>query len=324
MNFTGDHPSERVFPRSVKPHRDRFKLSACGIALAALCLGTGSQVLAEHQDPTKPRVERVRDTDGSIWEVEIVPRPLGRSTPIRRPAALRKASSQPTVPPSPNQKDATDEAKPKSGQPESDKPQPYEEKDSPAKAAKPEMDEAANRPAENKSKKRQVEDASASEEAVETGDESSGGKEELAEMPFGVEIVPRFSYPPQHAGEAVEEVCPPASSPVRIHPGDYSYVYNSIPFLRSEYIANPSYRHEATMEILFGKLRPTVVHKHPGRPRPHGTMFPHENAVLRPYSYYSLAPGAGYGRGPLPYAAPGAYGVNYNFYYPMPTVYRSY
>jgi len=315
MNCTGAHPSERVFPEFAMSHRDWLKLSAWGIALAALCLGNGSQVLAERQDPTKPRVERVRDTDGSIWEVEIVPRPLGPSTPIRRPAALKRADSQPAVPPSPNQKTPADKAKPKPDAPkaydkkaESAKKSP--KKKSPAKAAKPEST--------------QSEEASDSEESVEAYDERSEKKDESAEMPFGVEIVPRFSYPPQHAAEAVEEVCPPVSSPVRVHPDDYSYVYNSIPFLRSEYIANPSYRHEATMEILFGKLRPTVVHKHPGRPRPHGTMFPHENTILRPYSYYSLAPGAGYGRGPLPYAAPGAYGVNYNFYYPMPTVYRSY
>jgi hypothetical protein len=41
----------------------------------------------------------------------------------------------------------------------------------------------------------------------------------------------------------------------------YRRVYDSIPFSRAEYDANPSYRHDATMEFLFGQLRPTVIHR---------------------------------------------------------------
>lgn len=41
----------------------------------------------------------------------------------------------------------------------------------------------------------------------------------------------------------------------------YREVYDAIPFSRAEYDANPSYRHEAAMELLFGQLRPTVVHR---------------------------------------------------------------
>jgi hypothetical protein len=39
----------------------------------------------------------------------------------------------------------------------------------------------------------------------------------------------------------------------------YSEIYASIPFNRSDYDRNPSYRHDATMELLLGQLRPTVV-----------------------------------------------------------------
>jgi hypothetical protein len=39
----------------------------------------------------------------------------------------------------------------------------------------------------------------------------------------------------------------------------YAEVYNSIPFSRTEYLANQDYRHEATLEILFGQLRPKTV-----------------------------------------------------------------
>ncbi|HET6426272.1 MAG TPA: hypothetical protein VFG20_21450 [Planctomycetaceae bacterium] len=43
----------------------------------------------------------------------------------------------------------------------------------------------------------------------------------------------------------------------------YREVYNSIPFSRAEFNANPSYRHDATMEFLFGEMRPTVIHRQP-------------------------------------------------------------
>lgn len=42
---------------------------------------------------------------------------------------------------------------------------------------------------------------------------------------------------------------------------NYRDVYFSIPFIRAEYDANPSYRHDATMEFLFGQMRPTVIQR---------------------------------------------------------------
>lgn len=50
-----------------------------------------------------------------------------------------------------------------------------------------------------------------------------------------------------------------AAFPAGITPAAYAEVYNSIPFRRSEYLANPSYRHEATIEILLGQIRPKTV-----------------------------------------------------------------
>lgn len=39
----------------------------------------------------------------------------------------------------------------------------------------------------------------------------------------------------------------------------YAEAYAQVPFLRSEYEANPSYRHDAAMELMFGQLRPMTV-----------------------------------------------------------------
>jgi hypothetical protein len=41
----------------------------------------------------------------------------------------------------------------------------------------------------------------------------------------------------------------------------YRLVYDAIPFSRAEYDASPSYRHDATLEFLFGQLRPMVIQR---------------------------------------------------------------
>jgi len=47
-----------------------------------------------------------------------------------------------------------------------------------------------------------------------------------------------------------------------VKPADYWTIYESIPFLRSQFDANPAYRHDATMELLTGNARPSVIHHH--------------------------------------------------------------
>ncbi|MGQ0637569.1 MAG: hypothetical protein ACT4QC_23420 [Planctomycetaceae bacterium] len=41
----------------------------------------------------------------------------------------------------------------------------------------------------------------------------------------------------------------------------YSQAYAAVPFNREEYEANPGYRHDAAMELMFGALRPTTIIK---------------------------------------------------------------
>ena len=50
-----------------------------------------------------------------------------------------------------------------------------------------------------------------------------------------------------------------SAMPAGINSASYTEVYNSIPFRRSEYAANPNYRHEATIELLLGQIRPKTV-----------------------------------------------------------------
>ena len=137
-----------------------------------------------------------------------------------------------------------------------------------------------------------------------------------------MQIVPCFPAPVQNSSIA----CGPAPDGTRPHinPHDYVKVYNSIPFRRSEYIANPQYRNEATMEILTGQLQPKVAA--PPQPRPHHTLFPYENALLAPNSYYSywmnrVAPqyGAAFASGLTPYAPDD--GSDYHIFYPQEPLY---
>ena len=62
---------------------------------------------------------------------------------------------------------------------------------------------------------------------------------------------------------AIEEPAPAVrrNEPRLVTPEAYREIYNSIPFSRAEYLANRDYRHAATMEILFGQLRPTKIVK---------------------------------------------------------------
>lgn len=315
MTSTGFHNPEQ------SPRRANGWL--CGLALTAGILGTNLTAQAEHADLTKPRVERVHDVDGSVWEVLIVPRPLYGRGPVPCPQDCVSVSenSQATpsketpkkeagiVPPAPAK-----ESKPK--------PKKANKPKKPIKSATPsKLKKAAPSPPPPPQKESAKQDQVGifprstqwvSLDDTEKPDLDSKAKKADAEPKtdedLKVQIVPRFPYPVAGPSSAC---CPAEIHQTRIHPGDYWRVYRSIPFLRSEYVANPSYRHDATMEILFGQLRPTVVQKLPAQPRPHNTLFPFENNFIRPNSYYSL--GGGYGANPGPFAYPGAYGANLNY-----------
>ena len=76
----------------------------------------------------------------------------------------------------------------------------------------------------------------------------------------------------------------------------YSEIYRSIPFNRAEYNANPSYRHDTAVEFLFGKMRPTVIH------RGSTNVYHHMPAGYGvPYVYGGL----GYAYPPLQLVVPG-------------------
>ena len=78
-----------------------------------------------------------------------------------------------------------------------------------------------------------------------------------------------------------------SAMPTGITSASYTEVYNSIPFRRSEYAANPNYRHDSTMEILTGHPRhQTIVqHNHEHKQPVQRTPAPaRPSRVLTPFS----------------------------------------
>lgn len=75
----------------------------------------------------------------------------------------------------------------------------------------------------------------------------------------------------------------------------YEDAYNSITFRRSQYNAQPSYRHDAAMELMFGVMRPTTIVRNssptvgPEAPYPYHNDFRRRSSGLSymyPYNYY--------------------------------------
>ena len=100
------------------------------------------------------------------------------------------------------------------------------------------------------------------------------------------------------------ETAPPENGQAEELPSDpkelaalYESVYQSIPYSRSEWEANPGYRHDATMELLTGNPRPPFV----------------SAQAAAPYAPFALSGaygpvGYGYGLGAYPYGGAIPYG----------------
>lgn len=82
-----------------------------------------------------------------------------------------------------------------------------------------------------------------------------------AELPETAVTQPQTGEATLEDGSWKIAITPKGGKRTNVDVKNYNKVYNSIPYRRSEYLANPSYRHDATMEVMFGQMRPTVVHK---------------------------------------------------------------
>jgi len=91
---------------------------------------------------------------------------------------------------------------------------------------------------------------------------------------FGIRIIPAI---PKRAS-------PPSG-------GSYDSAYREIPYSRSEYLANPSYRHDSAMEMMFGVQRPTtMVRDVPGQVVQQPEWTPYRPYLNAQWDYYQTAP----------------------------------
>lgn len=84
-------------------------------------------------------------------------------------------------------------------------------------------------------------------------------------------IVPRGSAAAdEDAAEPAEDAA--GTNEAQSKAASYRELFESIPFSRAEFAANPSYRHDAVMELLTGNARPPrlqIIQSAPAPPVPH-------------------------------------------------------
>lgn len=114
---------------------------------------------------------------------------------------------------------------------------------------------------------------------------SAGNVKEEAPAPESV-VAPQPEAPaPAPAPNAAAEtkfIGPPEAHMVGANPTmTFAEAYKAIPFSRTEYMANPGYRQQAAMELMFGVLRPmTMVQQYAPRPYryPDTYQFPYSRS----------------------------------------------
>lgn len=86
----------------------------------------------------------------------------------------------------------------------------------------------------------------------------------------------------------VEKAAPPAGAKM-----SYDDAYNMVTYHKAEYLANPGYRHDAALELMFGAMRPTTVVRSAYGPRPSYYYYPRRyiynarSLWVPPYSLYA-------------------------------------
>jgi hypothetical protein len=109
-----------------------------------------------------------------------------------------------------------------------------------------------------------------------------------AEQPAPAAPSAEFAVPQDRTENGILIVPQPTGTP---QANAYQRIYNSIPLNRTEYLANPSYRYDTTMELLTGNQRQIVVHRN-YTPQ---LNEPREGHPLFLYNRYGGGTGFGYG-----------------------------
>ena len=144
----------------------------------------------------------------------------------------------------------------------------------PALAQAEPTEEAAVEAAAEPAKAAQEEAVAEPAAETEAPEEEAAGASDIAQ-PAQAEVVEETPAVPGSEEEAaagdVEESHGVIISPARASDESeaaqkYLEIYRAIPYSYSAHLVNPSYRHDATMELLLGKPRPTVINRNSSAP----------------------------------------------------------
>ena len=135
------------------------------------------------------------------------------------------------------------------------------------------------------------------ESRIEEVPQADGGVRKVAITPGpiqyasveGVAITPAVAHAAPAQAEAPAAADEADGAAATRSGRSYREVYNSIPYHYTDWLANPGYRHDATMEILLGQLRPTVIHSH--QSARHAESAPDHHPWFSPATPYSFQPG---------------------------------
>jgi hypothetical protein len=270
-----------TFPPDNGPRRRRLLagLAAAGLAVAAF--GAGDAHAGDPLYNPHVRVDEVVDSNGEPWTVLIVPRvfnppchrPLGPVGVLHVPAASAPAVNAPLPSlkaSSPAVEDAASSGAGKvftSFQAAAEKPSKDKDGDR-KKDADRKKDTDRKKEADRKEEAARKKEADRKERERQRAEEQKKrerrerARQERERKPADEPEVVEEAKPEVVEADGIDTATFVPADHVSmgrpIDPHDYWRIYTSLPFVRSEYDANPSYRHEATMEILFGQMRPTV------------------------------------------------------------------
>ncbi len=153
--------------------------------------------------------------------------------------------------------------------------------------------------------------AAAPGEAAPAAPEAAAAPVEVP-APVAAPVAPEAAPQAAAADAGIMIVPNPIASPEAVA---YAKIYNAIPFNRTEYLANPSYRHETAMELLTGNQRQIVVHRH-YKPQ---LNQPIERQPQFFYNRYNNYGGGGFGYG---YGGGYGFGSFFNNYSGLPPTFR--
>ena len=245
---------QRPLPIRFVPARLIGRLAAAGLVMASAPSVWAAPPAAD-STPASPAAE---------WTIQIKPQGASEARIVKvamqAPMPTRPSVPEPQdIPEAPPAAESPDEAGPKRESTEIPAPPAVEKSDDAKEDAASKSDAAKSQAGETDADKKSAGEATVGETPMPT--EELVSPAETVDRIEDVEVftggsIPEFVPPTRHDAVGGSGITiTPAHVASSEHWSKYQAIYDSIPFSRAEYVANPSYRHDATIELLTGQVR---------------------------------------------------------------------